>query len=362
MKGKTVFKDFISLLTLIFFVFSMSIWADAPGSVHGVKKTGLTASAAAPEEGEGQGFVEYISGSSGKAKKKFPWLLAAAGAVVVGLVLYFTVFKDKKNDPAPGNQLTVTLGTGVSGTPAAGTSHHDPGAVVNYSYSAQPNYKKLRVTLDGAEVAASGTVTMNGAHTLSASAVEGIDEQFNGEASSFWLPRVSGTWFKGSSFYQWLVQGGAMGWHPNLYNHRFSSSQYVLEVRMRRVAGEFEDWVGISLFCSTDMTNQTGYTFAYGTYGNGTLYKHVNQNIYTTPFPQSWKVTPGYLNWHYNWNVVRIARDGSQYTISINGTVVSTFSDSSIDPHYICLMPWTYGSWTTANEFDYVVLTAGTSL
>ena len=65
--------------------------------------------------------------------------------------------------------LTVNLGTGVTGTPAATTSY-SPGTVVNYSYSLQTGYQNLQVTLDGSSVPASGTVTMSAAHTLAAKA------------------------------------------------------------------------------------------------------------------------------------------------------------------------------------------------
>ena len=65
--------------------------------------------------------------------------------------------------------LTVNLGAGVTGTPAATTSY-SPGTVVNYSYSLQTGYQNLQVTLDGSSVPASGSVTMSAAHTLAVAA------------------------------------------------------------------------------------------------------------------------------------------------------------------------------------------------
>lgn len=68
-----------------------------------------------------------------------------------------------------GFALTVNLGTGASGTPAA-SSTYASGSGVNYSYTAQAGFTNLQVRLDGTAVAASGTVTMDAAHTLAVSA------------------------------------------------------------------------------------------------------------------------------------------------------------------------------------------------
>ncbi|MDE3246943.1 MAG: hypothetical protein KGN80_12720, partial [Acidobacteriota bacterium] len=65
--------------------------------------------------------------------------------------------------------LTVNLGTGVAGTPASGGSFTE-GTVVPYSYSAQAGFNNLSVLLDGNPVPAAGSVTMNMAHGLAATA------------------------------------------------------------------------------------------------------------------------------------------------------------------------------------------------
>jgi hypothetical protein len=67
--------------------------------------------------------------------------------------------------------LTVTVGTGVSGTPAAGTFTYPQGTLVNYSYALAEGYTAISIKLDGAEVESQGTITMSAAHTLSVSAV-----------------------------------------------------------------------------------------------------------------------------------------------------------------------------------------------
>ncbi|WP_285575487.1 kelch repeat-containing protein [Geothrix limicola] len=72
-------------------------------------------------------------------------------------------------NPLPGYALTVNLGAGVTGLPAA-TATYTQGTVVNYAYSLQAGYQNLQVSLDGNPVAPSGSLTMNGAHTLAATA------------------------------------------------------------------------------------------------------------------------------------------------------------------------------------------------
>jgi len=66
------------------------------------------------------------------------------------------------------NTLTVTVSEGVTGTPATGSYTYNIGDTVNYSYSIQEGYSDLKVLLDNAEVAASGTITISGNHTLQA--------------------------------------------------------------------------------------------------------------------------------------------------------------------------------------------------
>lgn len=69
--------------------------------------------------------------------------------------------------------LTVTVGSGISGTPAAGTFNYAQGALVDYSYTIEDGFFDLLVTLDGVTVENSGTITMDVAHTLNASATVG---------------------------------------------------------------------------------------------------------------------------------------------------------------------------------------------
>jgi hypothetical protein len=76
----------------------------------------------------------------------------------------------KTTDDASSYTLTVTLGEGVSGTPAAGSHSYAENDTVSYSYSAQAGYGNLAVTLDGTPLANSGSITITGNHILNATA------------------------------------------------------------------------------------------------------------------------------------------------------------------------------------------------
>lgn len=66
--------------------------------------------------------------------------------------------------------LTVTIGSGVTGTPKAGTTYYLPNTQVNYSYSLAEDYIDLKVTFEGAIIAGSGSVTITDDSVLIASA------------------------------------------------------------------------------------------------------------------------------------------------------------------------------------------------
>jgi uncharacterized Zn-binding protein involved in type VI secretion len=168
MKLVNFYRKPISVLVTVTFTILLCFWANQSPAASTVPATEKSQGAALENSnGESSGFIEQEEPEHAFRKgKKFPWLIVALVAVAGGAALYFLVLK-KKN-----YTLTVTVGEGVTGTPAAGTSTNEKGTVVAYSYSLQSGYENLTVTLDGAAVAASGTVTMNANHALAASAVK----------------------------------------------------------------------------------------------------------------------------------------------------------------------------------------------
>jgi len=110
---------------------------------------------------------KVIEKTGTKGRKKFPWLLVAGGVTVV-IVLALLLKKKKEKEYT----LTVTRGAGVDGEPANGTYSYKKGTSVHYNYTLQSGYSNFRVQLDNNQVSASGTITMDGNHTLTATATQ----------------------------------------------------------------------------------------------------------------------------------------------------------------------------------------------
>lgn len=66
--------------------------------------------------------------------------------------------------------LTVSLGTGVTGTPGAGIHSYAAGTVVPYSYSLLDGYTNISPLLDAASATKSGTITMSANHSMNVTA------------------------------------------------------------------------------------------------------------------------------------------------------------------------------------------------
>jgi hypothetical protein len=108
--------------------------------------------------------VEAEAPAAIKKHKKFPWLMAALGAVAVGVTIYLLVHKKKTK-----YTLWANLDQGVTGSPQGQESYKN-GQNVPYSYKARQGYFNLKVMLDGVEKPASGTIVMDRDHVIFVSA------------------------------------------------------------------------------------------------------------------------------------------------------------------------------------------------
>jgi hypothetical protein len=99
-------------------------------------------------------------------KKKFPWFLVASVAVLVGIVVYFTLIKKTKH------VLVVEMGPGASGTPAAGKYTYKNGEKIAYNFTCADAYKNLTVFIDNIAAAPSGTIVMDRAHGVRVESTE----------------------------------------------------------------------------------------------------------------------------------------------------------------------------------------------
>lgn len=161
MKFTDIQRRSLSLAVLTAFVFMLCLWS-APAAA--ATAPGKSTTAVSNGDGRGTGFLEKESATKPVVKKakKFPWLFVGIGAVAVGVtVLLLLIVK-------PRYELKVRMGVGVSGTPDA-TSKYKKGTVVSYEYRTLTGYMAL-VTLDGLEVPALGTLTMDRDHSLAVSA------------------------------------------------------------------------------------------------------------------------------------------------------------------------------------------------
>ncbi len=245
----------------------------APSAPPADKDSGATLQ---NSESEGTGFIEQeATEPSAKKEKKFPWLLAGAAVVIGAVAIYFLVIKKPKTtltvtlgggitgtpaatkrykkgesvsysysvragygnlqvrlDGAPAAAsgsvtmdkdhsldvtatqqftLTVDLGAGTTGTPAA-TASYNKDQIVDYSYSLKAGYSALQVKLDGAPVAASGSVTMNGNRTLKTTATLDLGIQ--------WIQIPAGSFQMGDNF--------GDGYPPELPVHTVYLSTYFI--------------------------------------------------------------------------------------------------------------------------------------
>lgn len=98
--------------------------------------------------------------------------------IIFGLLINFSCKVGNDGEEPPDDNtytLTVWLGTGVEGTPAAGDYSYREGESVSYEYSLTVGYSDLTVTLDGQEVSAAGTINMDRNHSLNASSGSSAD-------------------------------------------------------------------------------------------------------------------------------------------------------------------------------------------
>ena len=122
---------------------------------------GDSTTATVTHDGDATGSVEAEAEAPAVVKKhkKFPWLVATLGAVAVGVAVYLLIHKKTSYT------LRVTLSPWTSGTPSAKASFKK-GRSVSYNYSAQYGHGDVKVTLDGVEKPAWGTIIMDRDHDI----------------------------------------------------------------------------------------------------------------------------------------------------------------------------------------------------
>jgi hypothetical protein len=109
------------------------------------------------------GHVDVLVGDRGNVQKSSSSVAVVRGSTLpIRFRIVAPVVKDYR--------LKVLLGPGVLGSPATSDSYRTPGERIGYSFDLAPGYENLRVLFDGEYVQPSGTITMDRAHLLSATA------------------------------------------------------------------------------------------------------------------------------------------------------------------------------------------------
>jgi len=111
-------------------------------------------------------------------------------------------------DPNPAAfSLIVSVSAGVDGTPTTGTAYYLPNTQVDYNYSLKEDYIDLKVTLDGAAIAGSGSVTITKNSELSATATLHYDIRGTWASTEQYS---DGSSFSGALTFSGTSQGGTV--------------------------------------------------------------------------------------------------------------------------------------------------------
>jgi len=335
MKLVNFYRKPISVFVMVSFTVLLCFWANqAPAAPAPGKSSSATLES---NSAESPSFIEREAPErSYKKGKGFPWLIVALVVVAGGAALYFLVLK-KKN-----YTLTVTVGEGVTGTPAAGTSTNEKGTVVTYNYALQSGYSNLSVTLDGAAVAASGTVTMNANHTLAASSTKTfILTVSRGE-------HVTGTPNSGTFT------------HPRGTNVPYSYAPAAgysnLEVKIDNVAQANTGTIAMDANHTLTATLQGANIVVNSTPAGARIYLNEVDSGFTTPhaFFFATAVTKTVrlrYSCGYKEHVQTVTANLGQ-TVTVNAAMIVGIHEDFSVPASSCWGPYFSASWTTTGE-DY---------
>ncbi len=285
-----------------------------------------------------------------KKKKKFPWLLVIAGAVVVGAVIYYFTVASKKYT------LTVDMGEGVSGTPGSGAAKYKKGSTVSYNYALASGYMNLEVTLDGVVVAASGTVKMDGNHTLRARATKSYVLAVTKGAG------VSGTPATGTYTY-------ASGTTVN-YNYTAASGYTNLVVKLDGVAVATSGTITMDANHTLTAGVSKSYTLTVtrGTGVNGTPATGTYTYASGTTVNYSYTAASGYSGLSVKLDNVAVTASGTitmnanhTLTVEVSKTFTLTVTRGTGAHGTPATGTYTYASGTTVN-YNYTAVSGNTDL
>jgi hypothetical protein len=160
--------------------------------------------------------------------------------------------------------LTVRLSEGVSGAPAPGTYTYTEGETVSYFYTLMEGYRNMVVTLDGAEVPASGMINVCGNQTLEAGVAAPLDVRGKWKGWTVWYG--SPTQIE-EYYFEVIFEGGlssgnikiSIDFLPSTYGSIYEVSGNEVEFKFT-----FSYFVSVHFWGTAESENRITGIFEYG--------------------------------------------------------------------------------------------------
>lgn len=276
--------------------------------------------------------------------------------------------------PPPPQTLTINLGAGTTGTPSS-TQSYAYGTNVPYTYSTTGGYTNLVVTLDGAAVPASGTITMNAPHTITASATPPLQTlTVNLGAGTTGTPSSTQSYSNGTSVpYSYSTTGaysnlvvlldgspvGASGSITMNGNHALATSASLIPCLtlvtatnptggavLVNTAGNCSGGFTASTPISLTAPSRAGYTFSSWS-GSGGTFSSTTSSTTTFTISAPASVTANYIA-SYTQVVLKVKATGSLPS----GKLIGGWQTTLITP------PDTVGSFSTATRLSIMTRSA----
>jgi hypothetical protein len=176
-----------------------------------------------------------------------------------------------------------------------------------------------------------------------------------------WLPNPGGRWLLNEGRYTTVIQ--AANWIYSIYDYNFAASRYTLTVKMKRQSGAKEKSNGIALVTGTNANAVSGYLFNHTAEGKISIWNLSNYNVNTAQSGRAvaigpWGSTAAVLKGLGAYNIIKIVRDGINYSYYVNDIKMFDFKDATHNPGYI-FIGGDCANQTTQLFFEYVYLDVG---
>jgi len=196
--------------------------------------------------------------------------------------------------------------------------------------------------------------------SVNANVASGHREDFDRPLSACWKPYSPEFWSLGGGFYRFLKPTGYPYCDFNTLTGQIAGNSFTVTVGVQYVAGFTNTPRGIALNTSGNSAGNNGFEFDFTPAGRYGIFKNKNYD-----YPS------GYGNWQsvaagdcsailpgQSWNVLRIVRNGNDFTFYINDQLAASFSDGEFDPRYVAIIYYNLSS-TNEMRYDYVYIDAG---